>query len=186
MIDDILDLSKIEAGRMVLREETVDPETLVDGVVRLMQAKVVANDLTLDRGDRRHGWGLTCDPRLVRQMLLNLVGNAVKFTPDGGTLAIACEPTDEGGIAIVVADTGPGMGADQLAQALRPFETADARVARPGEAQGTGLGLFLVDRMMRLHGGALAIDTAPGQGLTARLVFPAERCLTADADAAGD
>ncbi|NBB84586.1 MAG: hypothetical protein GVY28_14435 [Alphaproteobacteria bacterium] len=178
MIDDILDLSKIEAGRMILREEAVDPETLVDGVVRLMQARIAANALTLDRGDRRYGWALTCDPRLVRQMLLNLVGNAVKFTPDGGTLTITCEPGADGGMAIAVRDTGPGMSAAQLAQALRPFETADARVARPSEANGTGLGLFLVDRMMRLHGGALAIDTAPGQGLTARLIFPAERCLT--------
>jgi signal transduction histidine kinase len=176
MIDDLLDMAKIEAGRMILQEQTLDPEAMLDDALGLMKADFSASALTLDRAPRLSGAQLTCDPRILRQMLLNLLSNAGKYTPVGGRVAIACTRTGDDGLEIAIADDGPGMSREEAMRALEPFNTTNSLIARPAGQKSSGLGLALVDRMMNQHGGRLLIETAPGAGLTARLQFPPRRC----------
>jgi two-component system cell cycle sensor histidine kinase PleC len=113
---------------------------------------------------------LLADERALKQMLLNLVSNAVKFTPPGGRISIACEVPRRGGLQIRVDDDGPGIAPEKLARVFQPFSQIDNRFDR--EAGGTGLGLALVDGLVRLHGGKITLASAPGAGLTATLYFP--------------
>lgn len=175
LIDDLLDLSKIDAGRMEVSDDVIRPELILDQMTRLMQARFADHGLTLDRGVRNPDLLLSADVRMVRQMLLNLIGNAIKFTPDRGTVTVATGVAADGGITITIGDTGPGMSAEDLRAALEPFSSVNPDIARASEQKSTGLGLSLVTRMMQLHEGRLEIDTAPGAGLRATLRFPAER-----------
>jgi signal transduction histidine kinase len=179
MIDDLLDLSKIEAGRMVLDEERVDCEAALDECLGLMDAGFRARGMHVRRAAPCEEAKLTCDARSLRQMLLNLLSNAEKYVQSGGCIDLEWARIPDGGLEFRIVDNGPGMTAEQAKRATEPFNTTNAKVARRGEVKSSGLGLALVDRAMRLHGGALEIDTAPGAGLTARLRFPRDRVLAA-------
>jgi signal transduction histidine kinase len=115
---------------------------------------------------------LTADERRLKQILLNILSNAVKFTPPGGHVAVRATVT-AGGMAIIVADTGIGIAPEDLSKALRPFGQVDSRLAR--KYQGTGLGLPLAKAMTESHGGTLAIASTPGQGTTVTITLPAWR-----------
>ena len=151
----------------------VDPAVaaLVDEALRLFRplaerngvelAVAVAPDLPL----------LNADERALKQMVINLVSNAVKFTKPGGRIRVTAAPAD-GGLAITVADTGIGIPADKLATVFEPFGQVDDGLHA---AQGTGLGLPLVKRLVDLHGGSLTLDSTPKQGTTVCVLFPPER-----------
>lgn len=176
LIDDILDLSKIEAGRVELQEELLPVHAVVgeaiDLVALMSSDKGVA--LTADL-DPDLPW-LYADRRAVRQMLLNLLSNAIKFTPEGGEVTVRAS-ADEGGLSLAVADTGIGIDPRDFDTVLAPFgQVKDGTRYSP---QGTGLGLSLVKSMAALHGGAFVIDSAPGRGTTAALRFPPERLRAA-------
>jgi signal transduction histidine kinase len=113
------------------------------------------------------------DPRLLKQMTLNLLANAVKFTPPGGRVEISASAHPETGLRIAVSDTGIGIAKDDLAEVTQPFFQVDGSLDRRHE--GTGLGLALVAAMMERHGGALRLDSEIGRGTTAILEFPRER-----------
>ncbi len=172
LINDILDLSKIEVGQMEIHSEWVDPAAITRAVVELMREQATRKNLTIEcRLDPSIG-PLRADPRRFRQMLMNLLSNAVKFTDPPGTVTIEGRVTPEGGLTIAVVDTGIGMRSQDVARALEPFGQIDSPITR--SQQGTGLGLPLVSQMARLHGGRLSMDSSPGVGTRATLWFPPE------------
>ncbi len=169
LIDGILDVAKVEAGKLELVEEPFDLVPLIETVTELMAPRAQAKGIELaahvapDLPARLVG-----DRDRLRQILLNLVGNAVKFTGCGGVgLSLRREGT---GIEIVVADTGPGIPADRLELIFSEFEQFEAGA---GERQsGTGLGLAIVRRLVGLMGGEVRAESQPGEGATFRLVLP--------------
>jgi signal transduction histidine kinase len=117
---------------------------------------------------------IQADSRRVRQILLNLISNSIKFTPEGGEIKISAGMTD-GEVTLTIADTGIGMSADDIPKALTRFGQIDSRLSR--KYDGTGLGLPLSKRLIELHGGTLAIDSIVGTGTTVTIRFPRERIV---------
>ncbi len=177
IINDILDLSKAEAGKLELREEVFAPQEIIDSALRLMSERAASGGLVL-----RESYGdplplLQADPRLFKQILLNLLSNAIKFTPEGGTIEVTAFCDDKHRFAVSVRDTGIGMRQEDIAIAFEPFRQIDNRLSR--KYGGTGLGLPVVRAMVGAHGGQLTMESAPGAGTLVTLVFPIERVVTA-------
>lgn len=175
IINDILDLAKIEAGQFQLQEAEVSVAEVINGTSRLLRDKAAEKGLAFEIGRPANGSGLLADARIVRQTLLNLLSNAVKFTPAGGRVSVDAGLCDDGSLAITVRDTGIGMTEEDLAKAMEPFRQVQGSLSRSYE--GTGLGLPLVSRFMHLHGGRLEMESAPGQGTAATIIFPPERVI---------
>lgn len=174
IINDILDLSKLEAGRLDLQESDVAIGKLVEECFLLIRNKAAEGDVTLVDHVRANLPLLRADARAVKQVLLNFLSNAVKFTPEGGTVTIAAHVCSRG-LQISVTDTGIGMTAEQIQIALSPFGQIDSKLARKHE--GTGLGLPICRSLVELHGGTLAVTSKPNDGTTMTATFPAERVL---------
>ena len=166
IIDDILDLSKIEAQRLVLEPEALSLRTLVDEVLSLHRLEAQAKDLRFDwHIDPATPGQVLADPTRLRQMLVNLAGNAVKFTTRGRIgVEVAGRPLPEGrlGLSIVVTDTGIGMTPEQLDRVFEPFTQADGSITR--RYGGTGLGLNIVRRLAQLMDGDVSACSTPGEG----------------------
>lgn len=175
MINDILDLSKIEAGRRDLAYEDVDLSALVESVVRMVRQRAAEAGVRLERDLPDNLPPLHAEDKAVRQMLINLLSNAIKFTPKGGHIRVgaAYDGDGDGTLRLTVEDTGIGMSPADIPIALAPFRQIDSAHAR--RYQGTGLGLPLVESLIELHGGTLAIESALGEGTNITLIFPAER-----------
>jgi len=172
IINDILDMSKIEAGKFELDAEWVDLGELIDGVVNMVRARAHEAGLTLHVAAA----GLLsvfCERRALRQVLLNLIGNAIKFTPAGGRVDIAAKVTADGGVAVAVADTGVGIAPQNIPLALMPFGQIELTLSRAHG--GVGLGLPLSQRLAELHGGHLEIASTVGSGTTVSVTLPPER-----------
>ena len=170
LINDVLDLSKIDAGKMELRESIFAVGELVEDAVLLIRDKVkdgVRIELRVPGGLH-----IQADRRLIKQILINLLSNAIKFTPEGGTITVGAQ-SGAAGFEIYVADTGIGMDAPQLEKAFSPYGQIDSRVAQTH--QGTGLGLPIAQSLARLHGGDLIAQSAPGQGTRMVLILPGNR-----------
>ena len=170
LISDILDMSKIEAGKYELNPETLDVRALIDSCVRLVRGKAEENGAQIAHsiacGDDCQ---IVADERALKQILLNLLSNAVKFTPVGGRILV--EADEFGGeVRLTVSDTGRGIPPDHIARLGQPFEqvTTDAALAK----QGTGLGLALVRSLAELHGGRMAIESEPGAGTRVTVTLP--------------
>jgi PAS domain S-box-containing protein len=173
LVNDILDLSKIEAGKGALEEESIDLPGFMEQVSRLMRERIGAAGLS---GEFTVAPGLPtllADRRRLIQMLINLLGNAVKFTPRGGEVAVTARLGEDGGIVLAVSDTGIGIAPENLAKVLAPFGQVDSPLAR--RHQGTGLGLSLTKAMAELHGARLELDSEPGRGTTVTILLPPER-----------
>jgi signal transduction histidine kinase len=175
IINDILDFTKAEASKLVVNDEDVEVADAVNSVVRLLRPRAQENRLDLDVVLPSGLPQLRCDHRKLKQMLLNLLGNAVKFTPAGGSISVSAL-CDDSGFAISVADSGIGISKSDLERVLQPFVQADNKLNRRHE--GTGLGLILVRSMIEVHGGAFKLDSEVGIGTTATLLFPPERVAT--------
>lgn len=172
IINDILDFSKAEASKLELHESEVDVHQVVIALTRLLGPR--ARDAGLALHDRippelPHLW---CDERKLKQMLLNLLTNAVKFTPRGGTIEVDAR-CGETGLTISIRDTGIGIAKGDLVRVLQPFVQADNELSRRHE--GTGLGLTLVNSMIAMHGGEFHLESEVGIGTAAILHFPPER-----------
>jgi PAS domain S-box-containing protein len=171
LINDILDMAKIEVGKRELQLEAIDIRTEVVETMRLIQWRVGEGSIGLVTELDDAPPTFRVDRRAVRQILLNLVGNAVKFTPAGGTVTVACRrPPD--GLALIVADTGCGIPPEHLAQLGTPFFQAHS-VNIAGK-EGTGLGLALTKSLVEMHGGRLVIESTLGRGTTVTALFPLE------------
>lgn len=173
LVNDLLDLSKLEAGKSNLSEVAISVAVLTRDTLTLVQdqAQKQHQMLTTDIPDNLPQ--LCADARLVKQMLLNLLSNAVKFTNDGGTITVCAACVDDGRLALTVQDTGIGMRPEDIPRALAKFEQLDS----DRQDEGTGLGLPLVHEMITLHGGQLKLQSEPGVGTRATLYFPASRVL---------
>ncbi|GAB4137852.1 MAG: hypothetical protein Kow00104_20860 [Rhodothalassiaceae bacterium] len=174
IISDILDLSRIEAKRYVLREENVFLDEILSDLAKQLapQAKAAGVEVALDIADIPDLWGET---RAMRQIFTNLLANAIKFTERGGRIEIRAQ-CEEDGLAIAVADSGIGIPADQVDKVFEPFQQVDSALAR--EHQGTGLGLPLVRRLVELHGGSVVLQSEPGKGTVVTVRLPQSRLLT--------
>ncbi len=173
LINDVLDLSKIDAGKMELRESTFPVSDLVDAAVMLVREKAkdrVGLEVHLDDPIL-----VLADKRLTMQILINLLSNAVKFTPEGGRITVGAEHKPGRGLEIFVADTGIGMNEDQIRKAFSPYGQIDSRISRTH--QGTGLGLPIAQSLARLQGGDLLAQSAPGRGTRMTLVLPESRVV---------
>lgn len=174
VINDILDMTRIEAGQARLQEENFDLAALVRAALAMVAN--AAKEKKLELGcDFADGLPLLeADPRKVKQMLINLLSNAIKFTERGG-VRVTAEHRSTGEFAVAVVDTGIGIALENMDKAMAPFGQVDSTLAR--RHQGTGLGLPLTRSLIELHGGRLEIKSAPGVGTTAQLVFPADRVI---------
>ncbi len=175
IINDILDLSKAEAGKLTLDEDDVALEGVIRQCLRMLDARATAQGVTITPHFPARVPRLSADARLVSQVLINLLTNSVKFTPEGGSVTISFDAEADGGCVIRIADTGIGIAPENIAKVRKPF--AQVATAFSRNHQGTGLGLPLVDQIMKLHGGSLEIESALGVGTTVSIRFPAERVL---------
>ncbi len=178
IITDILNMAKLESGKLELKEAKVDVALTVEACRQLMADRAEGAGVELATFAAEDPPALWGDERLVKQMLLNLMSNAVKFTPEGGRITVAVTPLDDGRLALSVEDTGIGIAPEDLDKVMSEFGQVDSAFAR--DHDGTGLGLPLVKAMIELHGGTFEFESAPGVGTTATLIFPAERLLDPD------
>ncbi|MBT5456039.1 MAG: HAMP domain-containing histidine kinase, partial [Rhodospirillaceae bacterium] len=173
VINDILDLSKIEAGQMELHEEEVDFGAAVERCIRVVSPRADENGLTLLSLVSDSLPVIVGDERKLKQILINLMSNAVKFTEPGGTVTVDAAVNETGDVLVRVVDTGVGVSPDDIPKILRPFEQVDSSLARPHE--GTGLGLPLTKSLVELHGGELTFQSALGEGTTVTIRLPNSR-----------
>jgi signal transduction histidine kinase len=178
LINDILDLSKLEAGKLELREEDVSLRTALEDCLTLIRNRAEKSDILLATDVEPRLPKLRCDERALKQVLLNFLSNAVKFTPAGGTVTTRIRRAAEG-IEVSVSDTGIGMSEADIQVALAAFGQVDSKLAR--QQQGTGLGLPISKSLIELHGGMLTVKSAPGKGTTMIAAFPASRIVAAAA-----
>ena len=178
LINDILDISKAEAGKLDLRLETVDLTGLIQECVRLMRGRAAEGDLRLTL-DIAALPPLLIDRLRTKQVLLNLLSNAIKFTPKGGVVSVEADRDATGGVVICVRDTGIGIAPEMIPLVFEPFRQIDSTLSR--QFEGTGLGLPLVKTLIELHDGAVTMQSAPGKGTSVFVAFPASRCVAVPA-----
>ncbi|HVA11822.1 MAG TPA: ATP-binding protein [Stellaceae bacterium] len=177
LINDILDFARAESGRLALRDEPLDLPVLIEDAVRYMAPRAEAGGVRLSADLAHVPTGILGDETRLRQVLVNLIGNAIKFTPRDGRVDVRALTSAGGEARIEIRDSGIGMSSADVARAFEPFHQADASHARNHE--GTGLGLAICDRLMRLHGGRVLLMSELGRGTVATVVIPAERNLSA-------
>ena len=175
LINDILDLSRLDAGKEELKEQQIAPRPLLEETVRMVRVQAAGDglDLLLEMPDELPD--ILVDPRRVKQVVLNLLSNAIKFTPAGGEITVSAVASREG-FAVSVKDTGIGMAKEDIPRALERFSQLDRRLARKYE--GTGLGLALSRKLMDLHGGTLTIESELRAGTTVTLTLPPSRMIS--------
>jgi signal transduction histidine kinase len=176
LINDILDVARIEAGRIDLAEDRVDLRSLAESCRRLMEPTARTTGATLTLALPADLPRVRGDERRLRQVLLNLVSNAVKFSGSAGQVRIGAHGTEDGGLAITVADNGIGIAGPELERVFQPFTQLDNSLSR--RFQGSGLGLYLSRALAAAHGGSLHLESAgPGTGTTAVMMLPGFRVL---------
>ncbi len=170
LINDILDLSKIEAGRMELDLEPVDLPRMLESSLTIVKEKAYTNGVQLHVDVSDTGM-IVADPRKLKQILFNLLSNAVKFTPAGGSVSVTARNASDGdAVEIAVADTGAGISAEDQQKLFREFTQVDGSLSRRHE--GTGLGLALTKRLVELHHGTIGVRSAVGEGSTFTVRLP--------------
>ena len=169
LINDVLNFARIDAGQIQYRIDDVDTADAMRGAELLVAPQIRAKNMTLDRDACDEPIIVRADPERLQQILLNLLGNAVKFTPSGGRVSLSC--TAQGEVAeIRVTDTGPGVPAGKEEAIFEPFVQADRALNRPHE--GVGLGLTISRDLARGMGGDIRVDSVPGEGATFILTLP--------------
>ena len=175
LVNDLLDSAAVDAGQLRLDDDDFDLAAMVAEAVAMARPRAEATGITLAATIEPRGLRLRADRRRLMQAILNLCTNAIKYNRQDGRVAISSRiDPDDGSCAIVVADTGIGMSAEDLATALTPFGRVGGR-SSAGVTEGTGLGLPLTARIVELHGGRLTFDSNPGQGTTATITLPPSR-----------
>jgi signal transduction histidine kinase len=184
IINDILDLSKAESGKLMLDDGIFDVCDAIRAVSQITSVRLREAGLTESVDIPADVPQLRGDERKTMQMVLNLVTNAIKFSLEGGRIDIICRADRVGGLSITVVDAGIGIAEKDLGRVLEAFEQADSSLSR--RQQGTGLGLPLVRAMMELHGGTFELSSTVGEGTRAKITFPADRLVYATAQQAVD
>lgn len=179
IINDILDISAIEAGRMPLHEDKVDLGDVAKTAVRLIRPQAEARSVHLELKASAGLSTLYADELRLRQIVINLASNAIKFTPPGGRVAITIESEPDGALLLTVADNGIGMTESDIETAMSVFGRVHGGLA--GTSEGTGLGLPLTDRLIKAHGGTLRLESRPNEGTKALVRFPPSRVVQVSA-----
>lgn len=177
IVNDLLDLSKVEAGKLELREDDVALEDLFSNCERFFVDRAAAANIALTVSVPPSPVVVRCDHVRTKQILINLLSNALKFTPEGGEVKLGADLEADGGLLIAVSDSGVGMSKDDLKVALEPFQQVDNSLGR--EHEGTGLGLPLTKSLVELHGGYMSIGSKPNEGTTVTIGLPSERVSAA-------
>ncbi|WP_424810410.1 PAS-domain containing protein [Roseococcus sp. YIM B11640] len=177
LIDDILDVTRAEGGSLPVVIEKVSLQPLMEGAVRIIGGMASSSGLQLRLDAPEHLPQLRADERRLRQVLLNLLSNATKFTPQGGQVTLSARLATPG-LVIEVKDTGIGIEPKDLARVFEPFTQLDSALSR--RFPGSGLGLHLCRALIEAQGGTLELESTPGQGTTARITFPADHLLAPD------
>jgi PAS domain S-box-containing protein len=175
IINDVLDLAKVEAGMLDLRETEVDVGALLDACLRLIRDRAAKGGVTVATDVPADLPRLFADELAMKKVVINIVGNAVKFTPAGGRIDVRAGLDAAGGMRIDIADTGIGIAPEDIPKALQPFGQVGSTLTRAHE--GTGLGLPLSVSIMERHGGGLELRSTPGRGTTVSLRLPASRTI---------
>ncbi|WP_052388927.1 PAS-domain containing protein [Belnapia moabensis] len=175
LIDDILDVTRSETTGFQVTEGQVAVLPLAEGAVQMMQATAATAGVSLAASLPQHLPLLRADELRLRQVLLNLLANAVKFTPAGGSVTLGAEIAPEGDLLLKVSDTGIGIAPGDISRAFEPFTQLDSSLSR--RFPGSGLGLYLSRALAEAQGATLTLDSTPGQGTTALLRFPKARLL---------
>ena len=183
IINDILDMAKIEAGRVELHEGPLPLDALFDDCLRLVRERAHTAEIRLKRDLPEGVPQLFGDERLIKQILLNLLSNAVKFTPRGGMVSLQARLAADDALVLSVNDTGIGIAAADIPKVLQPFGQVDGTYAR--SHGGTGLGLSIVRALVELHGGSFRLDSEVGKGTTVSVRFPPTRTVRPQIKAVG-
>jgi PAS domain S-box-containing protein len=176
MINDVLDLSKIEAGRYELADEIVELGMVVRSCVSMLKLRATDGDVRVENKLNGMRIALRGDARAIKQIVLNLLSNAIKFTPRGGSVTLGIERTDDS-VSLVVSDSGIGIDPSALQSLCEPFKQADASISR--KFGGSGLGLAICRKLLTMHGGSLSITSVPDKGTMVRAIFPGESFVEA-------
>jgi PAS domain S-box-containing protein len=175
VINDILDLAKIEANSFRLREAPVDPDAVVASAIRLVRARADEAGIAVRFDNQAPSVAISADETALKRVLVNLLANAVKFSESGTLVTVRASVTNEGGLALAVEDLGIGMAAEDIPVALMPFQQVQNGMRRKYE--GTGLGLPIAKQLVELHGGQLTIESQRGIGTTVTMTLPPWRIL---------
>lgn len=176
IVNDILDISRIESGGLALQEESLVLEDVIGASIEIVSAQISEKHLNLSLEFTATHTVVKADRRAVMQIALNLLSNAIKFTPEGGSIFVSGQDAADGGLTLSVADNGIGIERAMIDRVFEPFGQAENQSAY--EASGTGLGLPIVKSLADLHGCAVNIASEPGSGTRVAIVFPASRVFT--------
>ena len=180
LINDILDMSAIEAGKVDLSDEQLNLKDVIESSIRLVSPRAETGNISIAFDKAATIPTLVADERRTKQILLNLLSNAVKFSEPGKTVTVQTALTVEGNLEVSVVDKGIGMAPGEIEKAMSEFGQTDSGLNRKHE--GTGLGLPLTLKLLELHGGTLRLESAKGVGTTATAMFPADRLISNEAE----
>ena len=180
LINDILNVSKVEAGKFTIENDVIELSGVIESSLKLVRTTAAEKSVSLRVEVAESLPRLRADERLLMQMMINILSNAVKFTEEGGEIRVRAFIGGDGGYVIETADNGIGMARVDIPKVLQPFQQVDATLGRKYE--GSGLGLYLVSKFIDLHDGRLEIESTPGEGTKVSLYFPPTRVLSAAED----
>jgi len=178
LIEDMIDLALIEGEKMPLNDEPVDPRASAEECLRMVTPMAEKKHIGLQLDHGRGDILLTADPVRIRQILINLLTNAIKYTPDGGSVRVQVDMADDGGVKLAVRDNGVGLSQDYHALTVSLYAMRDRRERQTEESYG--LGLPLTAKLVEAHGGTFSLTSSPSRGTTATAHFPASRVITPD------
>jgi two-component system cell cycle sensor histidine kinase PleC len=176
LINDLLDVAKIEAGKMEIEPHMIETRRTLETALKLVGIKARERNQTLSIEVDRGADMLYADERALKQIAINLVSNSVKFTPEGGRISVRTSRLANGDFELMVEDDGAGVPKEKLGRIFLPFSQMDNRYDR--QAGGTGLGLALVRGLAELHGGRAWMESEEGNGARAFVIFPAQQDAT--------
>ena len=176
LINDLLDLAKAESGKQELAEQCFDIVALCEQECDLLAGQAAANGLALDVTPGAPSIWVTADERMIKQAILNLLSNALKFTPRGGNVALTVEHAEDGGVSLTVSDTGVGIPKDQIPRAFAGFVQIE-NGCRTGENAGSGLGLTLTKQFVEMHRGEISLESEVGVGTRVTIRLPRARTV---------
>jgi signal transduction histidine kinase len=183
IINDILDMSKIEAGKLALTKDDLAVPGIIGDAIRMVQSRAQSRNINIVAELSQANAVIWADERAIKQMVLNLLSNAIKFSRDGATVYVRAEAGEGGSIALEVEDFGIGMNPEELERALQPFGQAQPTTTR--NYGGTGLGLPITKGLAEAHGGKLAITSRPGSGTKVRIALPSTAIRFGDSSIPG-
>jgi signal transduction histidine kinase len=170
LIDELLDVSRIEAGTMVLALKTVDPLSLLDGIVKIMQPMAETYEVTLGlETSSSTELNVVADPQRLKQVMLNLLSNSIKYNRLGGQVRVSCQALDDNLVRLEVRDTGIGISAEKMKRLFMPFDRLGAEQT---DIEGSGIGLTLTKHLVEAMHGKLSLQSEQGQGTTVWVDLP--------------